>query len=272
VSGPRARRPPAKPDASQRLRRPPGSRKRQLAVIPAQGSTGLANPLRCLIGGLDWLLRRLEGIAEFTRHPYCLLRIARGRAEREVRLADGCPICRGAEVLDLHLWNEHLSILPSPRRGLARASALRRHLGISLSELARRIETDPSLAAVKAVRARSAFVPRNRMRQALRIARAFGFDTVAAAPPARRLLRLSENLLLWALAWTFNPGTLRRNGMLREYCELWISREALIARYGVLAKAPLGRSQARKEFGRTTSPRSADPARQDRAQARASMM
>jgi hypothetical protein len=271
VSGRRARRPFANPGASQRLRRQPGLPE-PLAVIPAKRSSGPANPLRYLIGRLDWLLRRLEGIAEFTRHPCCLLRIARGLAEREVRLADGCPICRGAEVLDLHLWNEHLSILPSPRRGLARASALRRHLGISLRELARRIETDPSLAAVKAVRARSAFVPRNRMQQALRIARAFGFDTVAAGPPARRLLGLCENLLLWALAWTFNPGTLRRNGMLREYCELWISREALIARYGLLAKAPRGRGQARKEFGRTASPRSVDLARQDRTQARASIM
>jgi hypothetical protein len=193
------------------------------------------NPLRRAIGGLDRLLRRLEGIAEYTEKPDCLLRFARGRAKRDLELADGSRVARGAEILDLHLWNEHLLGLPSRHCGLARASALRRDLGASLRELALYIETDPSVAAVAALRARVAFVPSRRIGKVLRIARAFGFDPILASGSARtlgRLLAVGENLLMCALAWTFNPASLRRNEVLREPCEMWISRSALIAAYG----------------------------------------
>jgi hypothetical protein len=198
------------------------------------GRSGLTNPLRRPVRVLDRALRHLLHIAEYSRHPECLLRIAHSRAEREVQLGDGQTVGHGAGLIDLHLWNERLAALPSPRRGLARASALRRAMATSLRELASRLETDPAFAAVAALRARAAFVPRKRRRQMLRLARAFGFDTPLAAAPRRhrsRFVTLCENLLILALAWAFNPTSLRRNEMRRERCELWISREALLARY-----------------------------------------
>jgi hypothetical protein len=198
-------------------------------VIRVARGYALDGPLRRLIGRLDKLLQRLQGITEFSGHSHCLLRIARAVAEKDVRLADGCIISRGAEVLDLHLWNEHVWSLPPPSCGLARATALRGYLRVSLCELAICIETDPSLGAVAALRARAAFVPRRRIQKVLRIARAFGFDTAASAPPDVYPYGFWESLLLWALAWRFNPSTLRRNGVLRSSCELWISRGALIA-------------------------------------------
>lgn len=75
----------------------------------------------------------------------------------------------------------------------------------------------------------ASLVPRKRMEKVLRIARAFGFEPAASPPPAGYRCGFWENLLLWALAWRFNPSTLRRNGVLRGRCELWISRGALIA-------------------------------------------
>jgi hypothetical protein len=201
--------------------------------------TALGNTLRHPVRVLDRVLRRVQHIGEYSGHPQCLLRFAHGRAERAVRLADGSMIQPGVGIVDLHLWNERLAFLPSPRRGLARASALRRDLGTSLRELARRLETDPAFAAVAALRARAAFVPKKRRRQVVRFARAFGFDAALPAAPARRPTRLEvlcENLLILALAWTFNPASLRRNGMRRERCELWISRPALLARFGAAAR------------------------------------
>jgi hypothetical protein len=226
-------------------------------VIQVAAGTALEETLRRLIGGLDRLLRRFYGITEFSGHPNCLLRIARGVADKDVRLADGCIVCRDAEVLDLHLWNEHVWSLPPPRRGLARANALRRYLRVSLCELAIRIETDPSLGAVAALRARAAFVPRRRMQKVLRIARAFGFDTAASAPPDGYPYGFWESLLLWALAWTFNPSTLRRNGVLRGSCELWISRDALIAGCAGLAlviRNEVPSNPARAQFGDLPAP------------------
>jgi hypothetical protein len=195
----------------------------------------LGHSLRRLVGGLDRCLRHLLGVAEFSPHPDCLLRVARALAGETVRLADGCHIGRGAEILDLHLWNERLSTLPSRCRGLGRATVLRRRLQTSLRELASWLEADPALVSIAAVRACAAFVPRKRVGKALRIARAFGFDTTAdprSATRPGRAFRFGETLLCWALAWAFNPAVLRRGGLAPQRCELWISREDLLARYG----------------------------------------
>jgi hypothetical protein len=113
--------------------------------------------------------------------------------------------------------------------------------------IARRLETDPALASIAAVRACAAFVPRKRVGKALRIACAFGFDTTAdprSATGPGRVFGLGENLLCWALAWAFNPAGLRRGGLRRQRCELWISREDLLARYGgrAMRRAPVSRS------------------------------
>jgi hypothetical protein len=220
----------------------PAALSRVAALDPAPkrraDAAGLGHWLRRLVGGLDRCLRRLMGIAEYSTHPDCLLRAARAVAGETVRLADGCRIDRGAAVLELHLWNERLSTLPSRRRGLGRASALRRRLLMSLRELARRLEADPTLLSIAAVRACAGFVPRQRVGKALHIARAFGFDTAADPPSASgsgRSLRPGEILLCWALAWAFNPAVLRRGGLARQCCELWISREGLLARYGARA-------------------------------------
>lgn len=194
-----------------------------------------------LVWKLDGALRRLYGVREFSDRPGCLLRIAIGRAAAGLCLSDGYEIARGAEIIELHLWNEHLSGLSSRLGSLGRAAALRRQIGISLRELAGHVKSQPSLAGIVALRARTAFVSRNGLEKLLRIARAYGFDTVISGAPNSLVMRLhdfSENLLIWALAWTFNPAALRRNGLLRPRCELWISRHALTARYRPSSAAP----------------------------------
>jgi hypothetical protein len=152
----------------------------------------------------------------------------------------------------LHLWNEHLAALSLHNRGLGGATALRRRMAASLAEVADHLESDPSLHGVAALRARTAFVSRRRVRKLLRIAQAFGFDTAVSARPdplPEQLGAFWQNFLIWALAWTFNPATLRRNGFLRQHCDLWISRTAIRARYGrnaadrrIAAAAPAARA------------------------------
>jgi hypothetical protein len=187
-----------------------------------------------LVWKLDGGLRRLYGVREFSDRPRCLLRIAIRRADASLRLADGYEVARGDEIVELHLWNEHLSSLSPRGSGLGAAAVLRRQIDSSLSELSGHIESEPSLAGITALRARTALVPRKRLQKLLRIASAYGFDSVTSDAPdplVTRLHDVCENFLIWALAWTFNPNALRRNGLLRSRCELWISRGALMSRY-----------------------------------------
>ena len=100
-----------------------------------------------LVRRLDTALRRFHGVREFSERPDCLLRIAIGCAAADARLADGSDVARGAQVIDLHLWNEHLADLPPLSIGLGRASALRRQFGASFCELAGYIKSEPSQAA-----------------------------------------------------------------------------------------------------------------------------
>jgi hypothetical protein len=133
-----------------------------------------------LVRKLDDALRRLYDVREFSERPGCLLRIAIRRAAVDVCLADGCGVPRGAKILGLHLWNEHLPSLSPRSSNLGRANALRRQIGASLDELAGYVASDPLLDCIVALRARTALVPRKRLPKLLRIARAYGFDTVTS--------------------------------------------------------------------------------------------
>lgn len=187
---------------------------------------------RWLIGKIDWALRRFYGVREFSERDDCLLRIASSRVTKVTWLADGSRLSPGTQIIDLHLWNERLLTLPPKRRGLSRAVALRRQIENSLAELARHVEKDASLHNISAIRAQTALVPRRRIRKLRRVALAFGFEEPVSTPHnpiPLRLARLCENIFVCALAWTFNPAALARNGLRRQHCELWMSRSALVA-------------------------------------------
>jgi hypothetical protein len=188
-----------------------------------------------LIRRLDAALRRFYGIHEFSDRPDCLLRISVARSECDARLADGTAICRGAEILELHLWNEHLPSLEALSVGLGRLNALRGLIALSLYELADHLAAEPRLDRIVAVRARAALVSGSRTMKLLTVARTYGFeraDYVAGEGFWRRVHAFCENFLICALTWTFNPAALRGNRLLRTRCELWVARETFIARYG----------------------------------------
>ena len=205
-------------------------------VAPAGRPGPQPNLLRQLIGRIDDVLRWWYGVHRYSRRADCLLRMALGQTAEVIRLADGSRLPRGAGIIDLHLWNERLCLLPPLHRGLGRAAALRRRMAVSLSELARHIEAQPSFQSVAAIRAQTALVPKTRIGKLLRVAAAFGFEPAAAAghkrPEGRQVGRFCEDLFISALAWAFNPEALRLSGWRRQPCELWISRAALLSAYG----------------------------------------
>jgi hypothetical protein len=188
---------------------------------------------RAAVLGLDRLLLRLCHVREFTQDETCILRIALGRSAREITLSDGTRIEEGEVVGELHLWNEHIPRME--KEGPSFAWALKSyHLWrASLRQLTAYLEDEPQFASVRAFRGETAFFQGDLEGSA--VFERLGFDLVRAdrSSKLKRFGEFWENLYTWWLIWTFNPGSLRRKDLFRmERAQVWISRQALLERYG----------------------------------------
>jgi YkoP domain len=199
-----------------------------------------------LVGSIDAVLRAYHGIGEYTDDPFCVFRVGLGPAGEAVILADGTAIAEAELVGSLHLWNEHLP--PYTRGGpdFAWACDMRRRVLRSLQLLADVVERDPAWSGVRAFRAQATLSRRLGEVQIRRLARRYGFERIASeVTPLRRLHFLGDCFNTWALTRAFNPAALERQAFLRGRCELWMSRRALIERYGRAARLAHGRPAER---------------------------
>ncbi len=188
--------------------------------------------MRRLIRGLDWVLRRANGVYEFTADPACLLRLARARAPYPLLLLEG-TVQKGEPVLALHLWNEQIPPLPADGADLAWARAVSRGFVASLHAVAAEMARDPRLAQARAVGGTVAFLsPHDRPAQ-VRLLRRLGFTIVPYRPPLGRLGELAENAYAWLLMWTYNVVSARRRSPFRlQRLGVWMTADAFRARYG----------------------------------------
>ena len=187
--------------------------------------------VRCL----DALLRRAHGVYEFSPEPECILRLALGRSERETTLADGTHIAAGERIGELHLWNERLPPMPQQGPDFRWALTMRRRLVRSLQLLAVYVENDQTLRDIRAFRGETVLDLRWSEREEANPLARLGLELRSAelAGPLKRFTDFWENLYGWWLIWTFNPGSLRSKRFWRlQRCQLWISRQALLNKYG----------------------------------------
>jgi len=136
-------------------------------------------------------------------------------------------------VEELHLWNEHLPRMDEEGPSLEWATKAYRLWGASLKKLVAYLEDEPQFANVRAFRGETAFL-RDDLEESGLLER-LGFDVLRMdrGDKLRRFGEFWENLYTWWLIWTFNPGSLRRKDFFRlERAQLWISRQALLERYG----------------------------------------
>lgn len=186
-----------------------------------------------LVGRFDVVLRRCNGVYEFTADPRCILRVGLDRARSTVELADGTRLQAGEPVGVLHFWNEHLPRFPQGGADLHWAKTMRLRIKLSLSMLAEHVASDPLWRDVQAMRGGAAFSGVLRAGQMRRVVEAFGFEIIPAEVSGlRRAHAIGEDFLLWGFARAFNPATLHQQPFFRPRRDLWISRATLLGRYG----------------------------------------
>ena len=193
------------------------------------------------VRSVDSLLRQRQGIHEFTGDEACIFRISVETAGRAVTLSDGTDVREGDLVLQLHLWNEHLPVMPSQGPSTAWANLMKRRMRQSLQAIARYLEGEPQLDAVRALHGAPPFGSRLGALQMVRTAQRFGFDVLDPDMPLEwrdRIHAVFDSMLLWGLTYAFNPAGLKAKSLLRYRYRLWISRRKLLLCYGQTGVPP----------------------------------
>lgn len=194
---------------------------------------------------MDFISRKLLRIVEFDSDADVLLRIGWHTVDRAIVLPDGVSLRPGDPALELHLWNEHLS-LPEAGADLRWAAALRRRFERSLERLAAAMETRPEFGAARALMIKPAFTGRQRRKNPRRLPNLLRGDWIAVPKRpnlAERVHALLDDLWLFLLSRAFDPFKAHERGFLRHRQEFWISRERFLARYGTAGAAASRRAE-----------------------------
>jgi hypothetical protein len=170
-----------------------------------------------VVFAFDAILRHRLQVVEYSTDPACIFRLNLSRAEQ-------------------HLWNEQIPPVPSAGPTLSWARTFCGRLDLSMRELARYFSGHPDLNDVAAIGANVAQGTREQRAQLTNIMRRFGFAPLpdgecTCAEAALR--RFAENVLISAMVWARNPVVLRADSLWRDRTPLFVSRTALLERYGI---------------------------------------
>ena len=182
---------------------------------------------RWAVLGYDRLYRFVRGLDTAASEVGSAARIAVRRSHRTLQLPGGTTIRSGDRIGVLHLDNAFMAALHA--EGLAPIAVgleFRRQLVSSLHELARLAGPGGRLTDVTAFSATTIFFHQGLTR--------LGFAPEDRAPAWPRLVAAYQRALLASLH-PAGPVRLRRSSY-RRARRLWISRENLLARYGVVAR------------------------------------
>jgi ceramide glucosyltransferase len=217
----------------------PGGRLKPLDSLARSRGIDLTVLPQGFVRGIDAVLRRLYGIREFCHHQDCMLRLSISHSKEDIVLSDGTHIRRGDEIGELHLWNELVPSIPQEGANLAWARAFQRRLAFSLSRLAAYVQRELEYRDIQAFRGANTFLsPYKHMR---RIVGRWGFEVVGVDGSSGLFYRFGQfwaGLYAWALAWAFNPVSVKDDGLwVLQPSQLWMSRETLLEKYGSAGEA-----------------------------------
>jgi hypothetical protein len=181
---------------------------------------------------LDRVLRRWQRIYEFCQADDCLLRIAKGRANKRIVLPNGSEIRPGDEVLEIHWWNEHVARLVADRPALARAKCLLRLVERSFEQLSKYLATAPEAQCVKFIHGNAVLPMRNRRNELATRVRQYGFWVVhSESGYLERVHDFFEQYLVWALLWAFHHHKPEMKNHTLRRVDLWTTRAEFLEHY-----------------------------------------
>jgi hypothetical protein len=211
--------------------------------------------LGAIIERIDTRLRAREGVYEHSASADCIFRVQIADSREAIKLSDGTQVRPGDRIINLHLWNEQLPIVPKNGATLAWARRMNRALEFSLRELALYLAARPNLTSVVALRANVTFGSAEQTQQITRIAARYGFEGAGPAEPrtmAERLHRCGENVLISLMVIARNTAAFRLKSLRRNRTPVYMSRQRLESRFGNHADAPPRRREA-ESMGRVQS-------------------
>lgn len=185
---------------------------------------------------LDDFLRRSNRVNEYSTDPCCVFRMQLDRAEQDFVLADGTQVCHGQDIINLHLWNEHIPVIPPDGPTVAWGRRMSSCMNFSMCRLAAFLACRSEFDRVAGVRFKTAVATANRTGQLLRIMQHFGFEIMPDAADVswgRKLHEFGENILALLLLTAVNPESVRLSVLWRVRSQVLLSRKEFERRYGV---------------------------------------
>jgi hypothetical protein len=188
-----------------------------------------------LVPGIDWILRRLNGIFEFDQDERCILRLSLKTCKLDTILSDGTLIRKGEPIGELHFWNEHIPPIPKNGAELSWALAFHRRIVHSFRSLSEFVSSEPAFSRVKAFHGTPPFGGRFGDAQVADMAQRWGFEIIEKPAPSgmlERFYQFGDSFYAWGLMLAFNPGSLHDKRMADLHRnQWWITRRSLFDHY-----------------------------------------
>jgi hypothetical protein len=172
-------------------------------------------------------------VHEYSDDIQCIFRIAMRSAQSDILLQPGILVRSGDTIVELHLWNEQLPLVPPDGANMAWGALVDRQIRRSLTLLAAHLVAYPNVVAVHG---EAAFGCQMGQQQRSRFAGRYGFEIVTGAPRLRsRVRHFCDDFLFWGLTQTFNPFGLNGKPLHRARYDIWMSRTELHQRWSTAA-------------------------------------
>lgn len=201
--------------------------------------------LNGLVSIIDSALRARQEIFEYSSRPHCVFRIQVGTAPSDIALSDGTHLYAGGRLINLHLWNEHISPFPAEGPTIGWARRMCRNLETSLEELAAFITDNSAFEDVTAVGGRMMFGSTEQTGLVAHFAERYGFVRAVDPTPdhsiAERLHLVGENILVAMIVIAQNPAAFRTDLFHRDRVPVYLHRAELMRRFGTRDNVALAR-------------------------------